>query len=200
MNVASRSVGRRDLKEEILVEATRLFAAQGFSGTSVREVVEACGCTKPALYYYFQNKDELFRAVIDRQMSRMNNILEALHAGDPGPVRPRILAALSLVTHYIQQHPEGLRLLQRVRMQTDDQQPEFDFSTITGHQMRIVEELVCHGIAAGEVRADVNPGDAAMLLVSFVDFSLHRCVFDGFEWSEEALERCLELIFEGIKP
>lgn len=200
MNVASKSVGRRDLKEEILVEATRLFAAQGFSATSVREVVEASGCTKPALYYYFHNKDELFRAVIDRQMLRMNEILEALHAGDPGPVKPRILRALGLVTRYLQQNPEGLRLLHRVRIRSDDAQPDLDFSAIAEQQMRVVEELVCHGIAEGEVRANVNPSDAAMLLVSFVDFSLHRCVFDGFDWSEEALERCLELIFEGIKP
>lgn len=200
MNVASGSVTRRDLKEDILNQATGLFAAQGFSGTSVREVVEACGCTKPALYYYFENKVQLFRAVVDRQMERMNTILEALHVGEPGPVRPRILGALGMVTDYIKQNPDGLRLLHRVRIRTDDDQPEFDFSTITEHQMRLVEELVCHGIAVGEVRPDVNPSDAAMLLVSFVDFSLHRCVFDGFEWSEEALERCLDLIFEGIKP
>lgn len=52
-------------RERILREATRLFGHAGYAGASVREVVEAAGVTKPTLYYYFKNKEDLFRQAVD---------------------------------------------------------------------------------------------------------------------------------------
>jgi AcrR family transcriptional regulator len=44
--------------------AVRLFARQGYAGTSVREIVQAADVTNPMLYYYFDNKEGLFRTLI----------------------------------------------------------------------------------------------------------------------------------------
>jgi AcrR family transcriptional regulator len=43
-----------------------LFGEQGFSATSVDEVVKAAGVTKGALYHHFRDKDDLFRAVVEQ--------------------------------------------------------------------------------------------------------------------------------------
>lgn len=48
-----------DTKVRILLAAARLFANRGYAGTSVREIVAMAGVTKPTLYYYFKNKDDL---------------------------------------------------------------------------------------------------------------------------------------------
>ena len=46
-------------REQILREAARLFAHQGYPGTSMNEVATACGLTKPALYHYVRDKEAL---------------------------------------------------------------------------------------------------------------------------------------------
>ncbi|YCK34968.1 TetR/AcrR family transcriptional regulator [Actinomadura sp. ATCC 39365] len=83
-----------DVKEEpvrqrLLAEATRLFAARGFEGTSVQEIVQAAGVTKGAMYHYFDSKDDLLHEIYARllrmQMDRLTRI-----ADGPGTVRERL--------------------------------------------------------------------------------------------------------------
>lgn len=52
-----------DRRQQILVEAARLFAAKGFEATSVRDIAHATGILAGSLYYHFASKEELFVAV-----------------------------------------------------------------------------------------------------------------------------------------
>lgn len=65
--------------------AARLFATRGYDATSVREIVEAAGVTKPTLYYHFGSKAGLAQALVTDPMNRltteMRTRLDA--AGDP---------------------------------------------------------------------------------------------------------------------
>lgn len=66
-------------------EAARLFAARGYDATSVREIVQAAGVTKPTLYYHFGSKEGLAQALVTDPLTglcdRMRGILDA--GGDP---------------------------------------------------------------------------------------------------------------------
>ncbi len=58
-------------KDAILDAAARLIGQQGFSHTSVDEVIEAAGLSgKSHFYHYFKSKDELGYEVLERQFSR----------------------------------------------------------------------------------------------------------------------------------
>ena len=51
-----------DLKEIILREASELFMAHGYAGTSIKQIAGASGCTTAALYYYFpEGKTQILR-------------------------------------------------------------------------------------------------------------------------------------------
>lgn len=52
-------------REAVLESAIEAFARKGYAGTSVQEVLKATGLSKPTLYYYFQSKAGLFRAILD---------------------------------------------------------------------------------------------------------------------------------------
>jgi len=57
-----KSTERENRREEILEAAGDLFVRQGYSGTSTREIADAVGCTKAALYYHFKDgKEELYQ-------------------------------------------------------------------------------------------------------------------------------------------
>lgn len=58
------SAGRGDdTRERILDAAQRLFAAQGYARTSLREIAGEMGFTKAALYYHFASKEEILLAL-----------------------------------------------------------------------------------------------------------------------------------------
>ncbi len=50
--------------ERILSTALDLFAVRGYDATSVREICEAAGITKPTLYHFYKSKDGVLRALV----------------------------------------------------------------------------------------------------------------------------------------
>lgn len=53
----------QERREKILEVAEEVFAQKGFNGASLEEIAEKVGVTKPALYYYYRSKKELYNAV-----------------------------------------------------------------------------------------------------------------------------------------
>ncbi|HEX7302766.1 helix-turn-helix domain-containing protein [Lentzea sp.] len=53
-----------DTKQRILQTARELFAAQGVQQTSLQEIADRLGITKPALYYHFSSREELVRSIV----------------------------------------------------------------------------------------------------------------------------------------
>lgn len=51
--------------------AAKLFANHGYEATSIREIVEAAGVAKPTLYYHFQSKEGLARALLTVPLSSL---------------------------------------------------------------------------------------------------------------------------------
>jgi AcrR family transcriptional regulator len=66
--------------------AARLFATRGYDATSVREIVEQAGITKPTLYYHFGSKEGLAQALFTVPMTRLVERLRAALDGPGGPV------------------------------------------------------------------------------------------------------------------
>jgi len=52
-------------REQLLAIGLEVFARQGFHGTSMNDVAEAAGVTKPVLYQHFASKRELYLALLD---------------------------------------------------------------------------------------------------------------------------------------
>jgi len=67
---------------QILDAAARLFRAQGFQGTSVRDIVRAVGMLPGSLYYHFATKEDLLAAVyaegVRRISARVRTAIERL--------------------------------------------------------------------------------------------------------------------------
>jgi len=55
-----------DRRERIIANATELFAAKGYHGTTIDEIVQATGIAKGTFYIYFDSKEELLVEVIKR--------------------------------------------------------------------------------------------------------------------------------------
>ncbi|RXJ72398.1 TetR family transcriptional regulator [Veronia nyctiphanis] len=56
---------RKKNQDNIIAVASRLFAEKGYAGTSTAEIAQEADIPKPNLYYYFNTKDKLYRAVLE---------------------------------------------------------------------------------------------------------------------------------------
>ena len=54
-----------ETKNNILYESEKLFAEKGFDATSIDHISKKVGITKAAIYYHFQNKQEIMTNIID---------------------------------------------------------------------------------------------------------------------------------------
>lgn len=86
-SVSPQDVGSSDSARHIARTAARLFAQRGFDATSVREIVEAAGVTKPTLYYHFGSKEGLAQALLHRPMTGLVETVERIAAAGDDPIR-----------------------------------------------------------------------------------------------------------------
>jgi AcrR family transcriptional regulator len=66
------------VREEILKTAMRMFIEQGYHGLAMRQISEAVGVSKAALYYYFKDKEELFLAILSNYLDEMEALIDAI--------------------------------------------------------------------------------------------------------------------------
>ncbi len=90
------------LRGQILTIAMRKFIASGYHGLAMREIAEALGVSKAALYYHFKDKEELFLAVLFPYLDAMEVALDRI-AAQPGPTANQIQ---SFVQHVLTQPAE----------------------------------------------------------------------------------------------
>lgn len=67
---------RRNLvSNEILERSARLFAERGYGGTSLQDIADSMGISRPNLYTYVQNKEEILSALVEDVMERTKQVL-----------------------------------------------------------------------------------------------------------------------------
>lgn len=113
-----------DQRERILRQAAELFARQGFSGTSMNEVAQACGVSKAALYHYVRDKSELLLLIAITHVERLELITHQLGAADPGLTPQQRLRRLieGFVAEYAQARHEHRVLTEDVKFLAADDQ------------------------------------------------------------------------------
>ncbi|MGW1740721.1 TetR/AcrR family transcriptional regulator [Nocardia sp. NPDC001965] len=75
----------RDTKRAILDAAVRLFVAKGFEETSLREIADAVGITKPSLYYHYASKLELLVAIVNPLLDDLRALADEVEQTSPDP-------------------------------------------------------------------------------------------------------------------
>ena len=101
----------KERREQLLDIGRALFAAKGFDGTSVEEIADKAGVSKPVVYEHFGGKEGLYAVVVDREMSTLLDRITASLTNNRSRVRVE-LVALALLT-YVEEHTDGFRILIR---------------------------------------------------------------------------------------
>ena len=97
-------------RQAILEAALAEFAKFGYSGSRIDAIAQATNTSKRMIYYYFENKMGLHRAVVNNAISGMSSFVERVPEGIEDPIldfAARIDAALT----WSEENPNGIRLL-----------------------------------------------------------------------------------------
>ena len=98
-------------REQLIEVARGLFAERGLDGSAVEEVAHRAAVSKPVVYEHFGGKEGLYAVVVDREVTLLLAMMrESLTAGTSRELLEQAAVAL---LDYIEQHPEGFRILVR---------------------------------------------------------------------------------------
>jgi len=162
------------VEHEIYERAIRLFADRGFAGTSLQDIADALGITRPALYYYVKSKDELLARlaadVAGGSAAQIAELAARLDLDAAGKLRE--IARLTVVRMAAQ--PERFRLL--IRSEADlppDLSAAYDASRRA--VLKAVTGVIEDGIRAGQFR----PADARVAALAVIGMgNWVACWFD----------------------
>lgn len=112
---------RDERREQLLRVARHTFASNGFHGTSMNEIAEVAGVTKPVLYQHFDSKRDLFVAVLNDIGTRIDQAVfnQTTRTGSP---KEQVKAGFSGYLDFIESDRSGFKIL--VSGSTNDD-PEF---------------------------------------------------------------------------
>ncbi|MGV9824252.1 MULTISPECIES: TetR family transcriptional regulator [unclassified Gordonia (in: high G+C Gram-positive bacteria)] len=95
-----------------LIEVARgLFAERGFEGTSIEEIAQRAGVSKPIVYEHFGGKEGLYAVVVDREMETLLEMVTSSLTKNRSLYRIQQVA-LALLT-YMEERTDGFRILVR---------------------------------------------------------------------------------------
>ena len=162
------------VEHEIYERAIRLFADRGFAGTSLQDIADALGITRPALYYYVKSKDELLaRLAADVAGGSAAQIAELAARPDLDAAgKLREITRLTVVR--VAAQPERFLLL--IRSEADlppDLSAAYDASRRA--VLKAVTGVIEDGIRAGQFR----PADARVAALAVIGMgNWVACWFD----------------------
>jgi AcrR family transcriptional regulator len=182
----------------LMTSAIAVFARKGYAATTVREIVETAGVTKPALYYHFGSKEGIFLAMMGEALCEFE--ATATSALDTeGFAEERILRFLDSMFALMLDHLDVMRVLEAIYYGPPQGAPFFDFEAIHRRFAEIVKHLVCEGIESGEFR----PGDPDDLTWAIVGpFEVVRGMslsHPEMDFGRDRLARLLKVVFEGVR-
>jgi TetR/AcrR family transcriptional regulator len=156
----------RDL---ILDAAERLFAMQGFAATTIKQIGTAAGVNAALLYYYFEDKEQLYYAVLHNVIGTLGaRLVERMTAAHDPEEAVRALVAAQAETLGARPHLPHLLMRELIDYGGANASPEFRLlSEGAFHQLC---DAIRDGQRKGIFRPDLDPRLAAISTIAQVAY------------------------------
>jgi AcrR family transcriptional regulator len=186
-----------DKRKAILDAAFTVFLAYGFRRTTMADIADAAGISRPALYLEFKNKADIYRAgfmaMLDRTFRGVDQALEG-----EGALCERLVAALNVGVvapmRRVQQSPHGAELFEVKQEIAGDLGQEWN---------DVMEQSLCRALSEAVGRAEIQFGgcdmeaqDLARLIVSAAEGIKKR--MSDWHQAEADISRIIELMVRPL--
>lgn len=183
-------------RTRLLDAGVKLFSEKGYANTSVREIVELAGVSKPILYYYFKSKEGIFRSILDYALRQQEHVLEEA-LKKPGSVLDRLIYLYRIMYRALM---EDRNLFKFIHNLIFGPHLGAGLEGIEQYHRRIVDAIktiYIDGLAKGEVKK-ASPDEVAFLVLGVLDFCIHLDYIHPELLDQKRPERLLRLAFFGL--
>ena len=150
-------------ESKLLTSALTLFSEKGYEGASIREIIQSAGVTRPVLYYYFENKEDLFTRLVEDKFSSFVGAIEEL-AQESKSCKERLKAIMCVAFDLAEHNMEAVRLILQVFFAPPQCGPNLNKAHLAPRRFKVIEELMRQGLEAGEL----SGGDARSLALVYM--------------------------------
>jgi len=181
-------------RHELTRQAARLFAAQGYHGTSMGDLAAAMGVQKGSLYSLTESKQELLYGA-------MREGADAFHAGldtlpDDVPAVERIRLALRAHLRVVAEQLDVATVFIREWRYLEGERREEIVAERRRYEQRL-QALFREGREHGELRTDLDESTAALLALSAVNWA-YTWLTPGRD-TDELADRFTAILVDGIR-
>lgn len=163
-----------ETREMILRKASRLFNERGYAGASLSDVMKVTGLQKGGLYNHFGSKEDLALEAFDFSVAQVNRRVKQWIEGKT-TAPERLEAMIAGFVEYFEDPPvPGGCPIMNTAVESDDANPrlrERAREAMNGF-LGGIKAVLKGGVKRGELRADVNIDEAALLLLTSFEGAL----------------------------
>ena len=182
--------------DRVLQAAMELFGTRGYRGTTLQDIAERCGVSKPTLYKHFRSKADLYEAVVlhvHRQF--MTEARRALRSGRT--VRVKLVAYLNYQFDFAVRHAPLLKTLHSIMFLPEEVRPQINHSLFAEERFGVLMELLREAAAQGAIRGD--PMDVGLAVAGLGSLGVVQALLPSVPILQKGLaERLCNLLFDGI--
>ena len=176
--------------------AARLFTRKGFQGTSLDDIAHSLGVTKPTLYYYISNKEQILFECVERGLASFRTGLAELDAkGHTG--RTRLRHAMELYAGVVTSD-FGL-CVSRVGEDPLSEARRHELRALKGQVDATFRALIAQGMAEGWIVVG-DPGVGAYAVVGAISGigRWYRPESHSAQSLRDAVTHCIEMLMRGV--
>jgi AcrR family transcriptional regulator len=184
------------LRETILVTAKSLFIQHGYHGLAMRQISEAVGVSKAALYYHFKDKEELFIAILSSNLNEIEISIDRIRS-----LQIPCIEQVGLFVEYVLNQPAEQRAIIRLGSQEMSQlgaaaRQKFDktyHEQFTGKLQNIFQT----GVENGEFRP-INPAVATWALLGMMYPYFYPAHAESVPLQPEIIREIISIYLNGV--
>jgi AcrR family transcriptional regulator len=185
-------------KEQIVREAIRLFCEKGYEATSVRMIVEAVGVSKPVLYYYFKNKEELFRHIIESSLGPFEEEQNAICSDTQRDLWDKLQALVDLHIEGALEEPDRVRFLHSIFF-SGLYKNVFDFEARWELHFKVVVDLFQRAIQEGAIGGRMSADTLASCFIGVAHEAMRSRVYcPGLVGQPATSEEVVSIFKRGV--
>jgi TetR/AcrR family acrAB operon transcriptional repressor len=159
-------------RRALLDAGLRVFGRKGYAATTLDDIAREAAVTRGAVYWHFGGKVELYGALVQERFGPANALLEQILDSDLPPLT-KLRALLVRALEYLEEDADYRAVLELTLFKSEATVELSAGVAAKAQGTRTLRdrlaEIVRAGVAAGEIRSDVDPAAAALALVGLVN-------------------------------
>jgi AcrR family transcriptional regulator len=187
---------KEEIREQIIEAARQIFSRFGFKKTTMDEIAQSVSKGKSSIYYYYPGKEDIYKAVIEKESSMLRDeIFNAIsQVSDPVDklkkyVAVRMYSFQKMVNFYDAITNEFLTHLDFINKMREKYDKE---------EMRAVEDILKEGVSVEEFVIDNTELAAIAIVTAMKGLEVPLLKYKDQLSLEERIDSLLNVLFFGI--